>query len=124
MKNYLGQLLVLLALIFAIGCGQTTRSENELYFDAEKFIMYDSQTGKPFTGIEKKAGPYPWNKIIENKYVNGKGVEYTWKNQEGTTRAIFNYDGNSTVVGELYYSNSGQLVSESEWEELNQKEGW
>ena len=124
MKNNVGKLLTMMALIFAFGCGQTTKSENELYFDAKKFITYDSNTGKPFTGIEKKTGPYPWNKIIENKYENGKGIQYSWKNKEGTTRAIFKYDMNSNVVGELYYNNSGQLVSKSEWEELNIKEGW
>lgn len=124
MKNCFVKLLIIMALILVNGCGETKRSKNELYFDAENFITYDSNTGKPFTGIEIKTGPYPWNKIIENKYVDGKGVQYTWKNKEETTRAIFKYDGNSNVVGELYYNNSGQLVSESEWDELNLKEGW
>jgi antitoxin component YwqK of YwqJK toxin-antitoxin module len=124
MKNYLGKLLMVLTLFIAFGCGETTRDKNEIYFDAKNFMHYDSKTGKPFTGTVKKTGPYPWNKIIENKYVNGKAVQFTWKNKEGTTRAIFKYDENSNVVGELYYSNSGQLVSKSEWEELNQKEGW
>ena len=121
MKTNIGKALIVITLLFAFGCGQTTRSKNELYFDAEKFITYDSNTGKPFTGVEKSGGPYPWNKISENKYVNGKCSQITWKNKEGTTRAIFKYNGD-TKVGELYYDNSGSLISESKWEELNDKE--
>ena len=116
------KLILFLALISSFSCTEVRKNrDTELYENTAQNRIYDSSTGKPFTGIGVKEGTSEYATTIEIKYEDGYIEEMKFIDSRGKTSIYYKYDEEGNPVGLIYYDYDGNPVTSDEFHKLRQE---